>query len=120
MGAVLRPVSCRYIVLVSSPRRSPATPAPPRTDVRPRGRGPLRVGRMTAALVLVADDDEDLLERASMQLEMAGYRVAKAHDGTEAGFADGEGGSAGGGGGGGGSRKAGNRIRKIKSDAKKA
>ena len=35
-------------------------------------------------LVLVADDDEDLLELASMQLEQAGYRVAKASDGTEA------------------------------------
>ena len=35
-------------------------------------------------LVLVADDDEDLLELVTMQLEMAGYRVAKAHDGTEA------------------------------------
>jgi two-component system, OmpR family, response regulator len=35
-------------------------------------------------LVVVADDDEDLLELASMQLEQAGYRVAKASDGTEA------------------------------------
>ena len=35
-------------------------------------------------LVLVADDDEDLLELAALQLESAGYRVAKASDGTEA------------------------------------
>ena len=35
-------------------------------------------------VVVVADDDEDLLELASMQLEGAGYRVVKASDGAEA------------------------------------
>ena len=34
--------------------------------------------------VLVADDDEDLLELACMQLEEAGYEVERAHDGSEA------------------------------------
>lgn len=34
--------------------------------------------------VLVADDDEDLLELACMQLEDAGYEVERAHDGSEA------------------------------------
>lgn len=35
-------------------------------------------------LVLVADDDEDLLELACLHLEQAGFRVARACDGTEA------------------------------------
>lgn len=35
-------------------------------------------------LVLVADDDEDLLELVCLHLEGAGYRVSKAADGTEA------------------------------------
>jgi CheY-like chemotaxis protein len=35
-------------------------------------------------LVLVADDDEDLLELACIQLADAGYRVARATDGDEA------------------------------------
>ena len=35
-------------------------------------------------LVVVADDDEDLLDLVSMQLEYAGYRVVKACDGAEA------------------------------------
>jgi two-component system, OmpR family, phosphate regulon response regulator PhoB len=35
-------------------------------------------------LVLVADDDEDLLELACYQLEESGYRVARARDGDEA------------------------------------
>jgi two-component system phosphate regulon response regulator PhoB len=34
--------------------------------------------------VLVADDDDDLLELACMQLEEAGYEVERAHDGSEA------------------------------------
>ena len=43
------------------------------------------MGRTTAEpLVLVADDDEDLLELACFQLEEAGYRVARATDGDEA------------------------------------
>jgi CheY-like chemotaxis protein len=35
-------------------------------------------------LVLVADDDEDLLELACIQLADAGYRVARATDGEQA------------------------------------
>jgi CheY-like chemotaxis protein len=35
-------------------------------------------------LVLVADDDEDLLELACLQLADAGYRVVRAGDGEEA------------------------------------
>ena len=35
-------------------------------------------------LVLVADDDEDLLELACIQLADAGYRVARATDGDQA------------------------------------
>jgi CheY-like chemotaxis protein len=35
-------------------------------------------------LVLVADDDEDLLELACLQLSDAGYRVVRATDGDEA------------------------------------
>lgn len=43
------------------------------------------MGAATAEpLVLVADDDEDLLELACFQLEEAGYRVARATDGDEA------------------------------------
>lgn len=34
--------------------------------------------------VLVADDDEDLLELTCLYLEQAGYRVTRASDGTEA------------------------------------
>jgi DNA-binding response OmpR family regulator len=34
--------------------------------------------------VLVADDDEDLLEFACMQLEEEGYEVERAHNGSEA------------------------------------
>ena len=40
--------------------------------------------REAEPLVLVADDDEDLLELACLQLEEAGYRVARASDGDEA------------------------------------
>ena len=36
------------------------------------------------ALILVADDDDDLLELACMQLEEAGYDVERARDGSEA------------------------------------
>jgi len=36
------------------------------------------------ALILVADDDDDLLELACMQLEEEGYAVERAHDGSEA------------------------------------
>jgi CheY-like chemotaxis protein len=36
------------------------------------------------ALVLVADDDEDMLELASLHLREAGYDVTKARDGVEA------------------------------------
>ncbi len=35
-------------------------------------------------LILVADDDEDLLELACIQLADAGYRVARASDGVQA------------------------------------
>jgi DNA-binding response OmpR family regulator len=34
--------------------------------------------------VLVADDDEDILELVAFRLERAGYEVITAHDGTEA------------------------------------
>jgi DNA-binding response OmpR family regulator len=34
--------------------------------------------------VLVADDDDDLLELACMQLEEEGYEVERAHDGSQA------------------------------------
>jgi len=34
--------------------------------------------------VLVADDDEDILELVSFRLERAGYEVVTAHDGTAA------------------------------------
>jgi CheY-like chemotaxis protein len=34
--------------------------------------------------VLVADDDDDLLELACMQLEDEGYEVERAHDGSQA------------------------------------
>lgn len=37
-----------------------------------------------SARILVADDDDDLLELACMQLEDAGYEVERAHDGSEA------------------------------------
>lgn len=40
--------------------------------------------RKAKPLVLVADDDEDLLELTCLYLEQAGYRVARACDGTEA------------------------------------
>ena len=36
------------------------------------------------ARILVADDDDDLLELACMQLEEEGYEVERAHDGSEA------------------------------------
>jgi len=35
-------------------------------------------------LVLCADDDEDILSLVTLQLERAGFRVAKAHDGEAA------------------------------------
>jgi DNA-binding response OmpR family regulator len=35
-------------------------------------------------LVLVVDDDPDLVEAVSMELENQGFRVAKAYDGVEA------------------------------------
>ena len=35
-------------------------------------------------LVLVVDDDPDLVEAVSMELETEGYRVSKAYDGVEA------------------------------------
>lgn len=40
--------------------------------------------RAADPLVLVADDDEDLLELACLQLADAGYRVARAADGEQA------------------------------------
>jgi two-component system OmpR family response regulator len=36
------------------------------------------------ARILVADDDDDLLELACMQLEDEGFEVERAHDGSEA------------------------------------
>jgi CheY-like chemotaxis protein len=35
-------------------------------------------------LILLADDDEDIMELVSFRLERSGYRVARAHDGAEA------------------------------------
>jgi DNA-binding response OmpR family regulator len=35
-------------------------------------------------LVLVADDDEDILELVAFRLERSGYEVVRAHDGEEA------------------------------------
>ncbi|MGZ4352893.1 MAG: response regulator [Gaiellaceae bacterium] len=39
---------------------------------------------MTAELILVADDDEDILALVSLRLRRLGYRVAQAADGEEA------------------------------------
>jgi CheY-like chemotaxis protein len=35
-------------------------------------------------LILLAEDDEDIVELVSFRLERSGYRVARAHDGEEA------------------------------------
>ena len=35
-------------------------------------------------LILLAEDDEDIVELVSFRLERSGYRVARAHDGAEA------------------------------------
>ena len=51
---------------------------------RPSGRGPSDPGGGVAERILIADDDDDILEAIRVNLELEGYEVYVAHDGNEA------------------------------------